>query len=293
MILGLSPRKAGRETSMDRHGNREETTMNIDARYDAWSAGRHYENYMGRWSRRIADRFLEWLEPAPELDWLELGCGTGALSSALLSRAAPKSVMVTDLSGNFLDHTQRLISDPRVTFEIADAQNLPFMDARFDGTVSGLTLNFVPDRHLAITEMQRVVRPGGTIAFFVWDYPGGGMGFIDAFWKAAASLDPAAEALDEARRFAFCTPDGLIDLCRSAGLTEIETSAIETQTEFPDFETFWLPFTLGAGPAPGYCSSLSEDGLLALKTALGKFVGVDGPITLPARAWAVKTRQPV
>ena len=267
--------------------------MNQDARYDAWSAGRHYENYMGRWSRRIADQFLKWLEPAPELDWLELGCGTGALSSALLSRAAPKSVVVTDLSSDFIEHTSRLISDPRVIFQIADAQKLPFEDACFDVAVSGLTLNFVLDKHLAISEMQRVVRPGGTIAFFVWDYPDGGMGLIDAFWKAATSLDPAASALDEARRFSFCTREGLIDLCRSAGLTEIETSAIETQTGFPDFETFWLPFTLGAGPAPGYCSSLSEDGLLALRNALGELVGTDGPITLPARAWALKVHQPV
>jgi SAM-dependent methyltransferase len=278
---------------MERDGGRQETTMNQDARYDAWSAGRHYENYMGRWSGPIADRFLEWLEPAPELDWLELGCGTGALSSSLLTRAAPKSIMITDLSSDFLDHTRQLISGSRVTFEIADAQKLPFENACFDVAVSGHTLNFVPDKHLAISEMRRVVRPGGTIAFFVWDYPGGGMGFIDSFWKAAASLDPAASALDEARRFSFCKPEELIDLCTSAGLTGIETSAIETQTEFPDYETFWRPFTLGAGPAPGYCSSLSEDGLLALKDALGELVGIDGPITLPARAWAVKVRQPV
>ncbi len=267
--------------------------MNIDARYDAWSAGRHYENYMGRWSRRIADQFLEWLDPDPELDWLELGCGTGALSSALLSRAAPKSVTITDLSRDFLDHTRGLITDSRATFEIADAQSLPFEDVCFDAAVSGLTLNFVPDRHLALSEMRRVVRPGGTIAFFVWDYPGGGMGFIDAFWKAAASLDPEASALDEARRFSFCTPGGLNELCEVAGLADIETSPIETETEFPDFESFWNPFTLGAGPAPGYCSNLTDQKLAALKTALGDLVGKDTPIRLPARAWAVRSRKPV
>lgn len=264
--------------------------MNMDARYDTWSAGQHYEHYMGRWSRRIADRFLEWLEPHPQLDWLELGCGTGALSSALLSGCAPKSVMITDLSSDFLDHTKGLISDPRAAFGIADAQSLPFEDASYDVVTSALTFNFVPDKQLALQEMRRVVRPGGTIAFFVWDYPGGGMGFIDAFWKAAASLDRAASELDEARRFVFCTPEGLIDLCQSAGLTDVETAAIETETEFPDFESFWRPFTLGAGPAPGYCSSLTRDGLAALKSALRELVGDDGPVRLPARAWAVRIR---
>lgn len=264
--------------------------MKSDAKYDAWSAGQNYEHYMGRWSRKIADQFLAWLAPDPQLDWLELGCGTGALSSSVLSRCSPRSIKITDFSEDFLEHTEGLISDSRARFEIADAQSLHFADASFDVVASALTLNFIPDKRAALSEMQRVLRPGGVIAFYVWDYPGGGMGFIDAFWKAAASLDPVASALDEALRFPFCTAEGLANLCVSAGMSGIETEIIEAEAEFPDFEALWRPFTLGTGPAPGYCSSLTADGQAALKTALGEIVGASRPIRMPARAFTVKAR---
>ena len=89
-----------------------------------------------------------------------------------------------------------------------------------DVVASALVLNFVPDRPKALAEMKRVVRPGGTIGFYVWDYPGGGVEFMRAFWTAATALDPAARELTEDRRFPFCTPDGLTDLVRGAGLTQ-------------------------------------------------------------------------
>lgn len=267
--------------------NKGDTIMGQIANYDTWSASAHYEHYMGRWSREIADQFLRWLDPRPQLDWLELGCGTGALSSATLRLCSPRSTMITDFSDDFLKHTEHQISDPRAKFEIADAQALPFPAAQFDVAVSGLTLNFIPDRALALTEMQRVTKPGGTIAFYVWDYPGGGMGFIDAFWSAVAEVTPAASDLDEASRFPFCTPDGLTALCKDAGLQDVQTTTLETETVFPDFEAFWHPFTLGTGPAPGYCSTLSEADLAALKHVLERTVGQEGPIRLPARAWAV------
>ena len=95
--------------------------------------------------------------------------------------------------------------------------------------------------------MQRVLRPGGLLGFYVWDYPGGEIGFIDAFWKAAADIDPRAAALDESRRFPFCTRPGLLALCRAAGLPAPVIEPIETQIMFRDFDSFWLPFTLGAG----------------------------------------------
>ncbi|PHP64577.1 SAM-dependent methyltransferase [Zhengella mangrovi] len=264
--------------------------MTSNAKYDAWSAGQNYEHYMGRWSRVIATQFVDWLSPEPQLDWLELGCGTGALTSAILSRCSPKTITITDFSRDFVEHTSGLISDSRAVFEIADAQSLRFPDATFDAVASALTLNFIADMALGLSQMRRVAKPGGVIAFYVWDYPGGGMGFIDAFWKAAVSIVPAASSLDEARRFPFCSEDGIKDLCDTAGLGDFAISAIETETEFADFEAFWRPFTLGAGPAPGFCRSLTDRKLAELKDTLGTMVGNEGPIRMPARAWAVQCR---
>ncbi|MCT8160516.1 class I SAM-dependent methyltransferase [Pseudoruegeria sp. SHC-113] len=260
--------------------------------HDAWSAGQSYEHYMGRWSRRIANRFMEWVDPAPGLAWCEIGCGTGALTQALIAHAAPRELLVVDPSADFLAHTEALNAGQGRRFEVADALSLPAGKGCNDWVVSGLVLNFVPDRAAALAEAFRVLRPGGCFGFYVWDYPSGGIGFIDAFWKAAAALDPAAKDLDEARRFSFCTPVDLKSLCVEAGFDDIKSRVIEVSTVFPNFEAFWHPFTLGAGPAPGYCASLQAEQRSALKDLLRERMGGEGPVSLPARAIALKAVKP-
>jgi SAM-dependent methyltransferase len=245
---------------------------------------------MGRWSRLIASKFLEWAAPPQDAAWLEIGCGTGALTSTILADCAPKSILAIDPSAGFIAHARSEIGDDRARFEVADASKLDLPDAAVDIVTSGLVVNFLPDRLAALIEMRRVLKPDGLLCFYVWDYPGGGIGFIDAFWKAATQVDKQAAALDEGGRFPFCTRDGLAALCAAAGFSGVAVEPIEIETSFPDFEAFWQPFTLGAGPAPGYCSSLSEDHRAALKTRLAETLGTEGVIRLPARAWAVKAQ---
>jgi SAM-dependent methyltransferase len=220
--------------------------------------------------------------------WLEIGCGTGALTAVLLAECNPKSVIAIDPSKDFIAYARSLVPDKRVRFEIADAQRLPLPDASIDVVASALVLNFIPDRIAALIEMKRVLKPKGLLSFYVWDYPGGGMGFIDAFWRAAGEIDPKARELDERKRFPFCTRDGLTALCGEAGLPSPIIAPLEIETQFPDFEAFWRPFTLGAGPAPGYCMNLPEDQRCRLKARLGDRLGTTGPIRLVGRAWAVK-----
>lgn len=264
--------------------------MTDSATHDAWNLGTSYDAYMGRWSRKIADKFLDWLNPADGLRWLDIGCGTGALSGTILSRHHPERVTGVEPSEGFVAHAQQSIDDKRARFHVGDATALPVEDDSCDAAVSALVLNFVPDKAKALAEMQRATRRGGTIAFYVWDYPGGGMGFIDAFWKTAAALDPAAADLDEANRFPFCSPEGLEKLMIAAGIDDAELTGLEVPTVFRDMEDFWQPFTLGAGPAPGYCMSLSEGKRQALREKLERDLprADDGSIPLSARAWAVK-----
>ena len=264
--------------------------MSENTKHDAWSAGESYDAYMGRWSRKMATQFLDWLKPAPSLDWLDVGCGTGALSSAVLNRCNPRSLVGIEQSAGFVATAQQNIDDKRAKFEVGDAQKLPLDDHSRDIVASALVLNFVPDIPKALSEMKRVVRPGGTVAFYVWDYPGGGMGFMRAFWNAAIALDPGAAGFAEGKRFPFCTSAGLTELASNAGLKSVEYTALKIPTVFTDFDDFWHPFTLGAGPAPGYCVSLPEEARESLRKKLCDDLPRqdNGTVALNARAWAIK-----
>lgn len=261
------------------------------ARHDGWQAGDRYEAYMGRWSRLVGPRFLDWLDAANDLDWLDVGCGTGALSAAILAHCSPRSLLAIDPSAGFVEAARATLAGPRVEVQVGEAQALPLGDACKDAIVSALVLNFVPDMHRALGEMKRVARPGATIAFYVWDYPGGGIELVHAFWVAAMTLDAAAVDLSEDRRFPSCTPDNLVASARSAGLARVECAAIEVPTVFRDFEDYWHPFTLGAGPAPGYCASLAPEARERLQERLRDRLPLseDGSIRLNARAWAVRS----
>jgi SAM-dependent methyltransferase len=264
--------------------------MTEASRHDAWQAGDRYEAYMGRWSRQLAPRFVDWLGVADGLDWLDVGCGTGALSAAIIARCNPKSLIGMDPSEGFIAAARTALPDPRAEFRVGDAQALALASASRDAVASALVLNFVSDRKKALAEMKRVARAGGTVGFYVWDYPGGGMELMRTFWTAATALDPAAADLAEDRRFPFCTADGLTGLMRDAGLTAVDCTAIEAPTVFRDFEDYWHPFTLGAGPAPGYCTSLDPAARERLKEKLQDSLPhrQDGSIVLGARAWALK-----
>jgi SAM-dependent methyltransferase len=285
-----------RKESVYRHGTRDSAKakgpMANTTRHDAWQAGDSYDQYMGRWSRQVAPNFLEWLDVPPGLEWLEVGCGTGALTAAVVAGCEPKSMVSIDPSAGFLANARVNVPDARVDFRVGDAQALPVEERSKDVIVSGLVLNFVADRPKALAEMKRVARTGATIGFYVWDYPGGGVEFMSAFWNAATTLDPNASDLTEDRRFPFCTPDGLRDLANRVGLISVDVTAIETPSVFKDFGDFWHPFTLGAGPAPGYCASLSPTAREQLKAKLSEMLPrqEDGSIHLRTRAWAIKTR---
>jgi SAM-dependent methyltransferase len=256
-----------------------------------WASGDFYEPYVGRWSRLVARDFITWLGGAGGRRWLDVGCGTGALSQTIVDRAAPAAVVGIDASAAFVSHAESHIADPCASFRVADAQALPFDPGAFDAAVSGLVLNFVPEPSRMVAEMRRVVRLGGTVALYLWDYAGE-MQLMRHFWDAAAALDPAAEPLDEGRRFPIARPEALAALFRDAGLAEVETRAIDVPTVFRDFDDYWTPFLGGTGPAPAYCMSLSDERRAALRERLRARLPArpDGNIHLVARAWAVRGR---
>ena len=264
--------------------------MSQAARHDVWASGDPYERYVGRWSRRVAPEFLAWLALPPGLAWLDVGCGTGALSQTILDIAAPKSVKGIDASSGFLEHAKANIKDPRASFAVGDARSLPVGDASADVAVSALVLNFVPEPLRMATDMARATRPGGTVAVYVWDYSGQ-MGMMRVFWSTATELDP--HAADEGPRFAICHPPALTDLLSKAGLGQVEVRPIDVPTVFRDFDDYWLPFLGGQGPGPAYVMSLDPERRNILRDRIRSKLPVeaDGSIRLTARAWAVRGRK--
>lgn len=256
---------------------------------DSWDSGRAYEQYVGRWSRKVAGPFLDWLRPSTQLVWADVGCGAGALSSAILAACAPRAVRGVDTSLEFLAQARRLVADSRVRFEAGDAVHLPWEAAAFDVAVSGLVLNFLPEPAAMVREMARVTRPGGTVALYVWDYADG-MQMLRIFWDAAAAVDPAAARLDEGARFPVCRPEPLRAVFESAALTAIDVRAIEVPSVFENFDDFWRPFLGKTGPAPAYLASLDEFSRQSVRRQLESKLATrrDGRIELTARAWAVK-----
>jgi SAM-dependent methyltransferase len=256
---------------------------------ESWSGADAYERYVGRWSRLVAHEFIRWLAVPEDRDWLDVGCGTGALSQTIFELQKPKSVKGIDRSEEHVKTAQHLVNYPNAEFETGDAQALPVDSGSLDVAVSGLVLNFVPQPEQMVSEMKRVVRKNGIVALYVWDYAAK-MQLMRHFWNAAAALDPAARDLDEGTRFPICDPKGLLQLFQDTGLAHSETRAIDISTHFKDFDDYWTPFLGGQGPAPGYTMSLSEERRAQLRERIYNSLpfAVDGSIPLVARAWAIK-----
>jgi SAM-dependent methyltransferase len=255
---------------------------------DMWEDGSPYEQYVGRWSRRVAPPFLSWLGVPAGRRWLDVGCGTGALCAAIIDHCSPAWVAGVEPSEGFLETARKNLLGQAALHQ-GSAAAIPLGDASVDVVVSGLVLNFVPDGHAALREMARVTGEGGVIGAYVWDYAGK-MELMRLFWDAAVELDPHAAELDEGVRFPLCRPEAIEKFFTGAGLGGVEVTPIDIPTPFADFDDYWRPFLGGQGPAPAYLMTLEESARARLRDRIRARIPAlaDGPISLTARTWAVR-----
>jgi len=260
---------------------------------DWFADGEAYEHYVGRWSRRVAHAFLEWLSLPAGLHWVDVGCGTGALAETILDRNDPSRVTGVEPSEGFLSMARDRIQDNRADFKSGDAMSLPLSDASADVSVSGLVLNFVLDKQVALQELCRVIKPGSTVALYVWDYAGE-MQLMRYFWNAVSELFPDGADHDEGKQFPICNPEPLADLFRATNLQAVDVRALDVPTVFVDFNDYWSPFLGGQGLAGSYCVALSKHDRERLRKHLENNLPVrsDGSIHLIARAWGVRGTLP-
>jgi ubiquinone/menaquinone biosynthesis C-methylase UbiE len=251
--------------------------------------GAAYERYMGNWSRRAGEVFLDWLAPRPGLRWIDIGCGNGAFTELLVERCAPTEVQGIDPSEAQLAFARARPASRVAEFRQGDAMALPFSLDRFDAAVMALVIFFVPDPAKGVAEMVRVVRPGGTVATYAWDILGGGFPLEPIRVEMRAmGLKPVQPPSVDASSM-----EALRNLWTGAGLDAVETREIAVQRTFADFDDFWTTSLMAPSMRPMIAEMASGDVEL-LKSRVRARLPADeaGRITCSARANALKGRVP-
>jgi SAM-dependent methyltransferase len=245
-----------------------------------------YDAFMGRYADRLAPLLIGFAGAQQGERVLDVGCGPGSLTEALGEFLGAEHVAAIDPSESFAAACAERV--PTADIQVGAAESLPWPADTFDAALAQLVVNFMADADAGVTEMRRVVRPGGTVASCTWDYSGG-MTMLRTFWDAALALDP--DTPDEARTMRYHDSQDLRELWLRAGLGAVETDALVVEASYRDFDEYWEPFTGGVGPAGAYCLSLDLDRRAVLREECRRRLGdPDGPFVLSAKAWAVKGR---
>jgi SAM-dependent methyltransferase len=251
-----------------------------------------YEQLMGRWSVRLAPLYTDFARLRDVGKILDVGCGTGALVKTIADSTREAEIVGVDPAQSFIDYARTRFSDSRITLQVGDAMALPFPAAHFDQALSLLVMMFVPQPERAASEMRRVTRPGGTVSACTWHRDE--LELTSIFWDEACKLDPGADA--RAQRPKHSNREGQLEaLWRSAGLVDVEETAIAMDLPFKSFNDFWEPHLRGVAPQGAYVASLSEERREAFRRALhNRILGgrQDGAFTLKAKALAVRGTVP-
>jgi SAM-dependent methyltransferase len=254
-----------------------------------WNNSDGYELYVGRWSRLLSVDFLSWLNPGQEMKWFEIGCGTGALTEAILRKYDPVHVLAMDKSKAYLDFARLKNKSGNVSFLESDLNAVDLADAEFDHITSGLVLNFIPQPEIALGKVMKNLKKGGRFSAFVWDYAGHYQP-MRHFWNVAKEVSSAADKYDAGEVYTLCRKEGLLNLATSLGLTDIEITDIERIALFRDFDNYWEPIVTAQGSVTEFIASSSNGEVESIRERLKQRLPIasNGEIKLVINALAVK-----
>jgi ubiquinone/menaquinone biosynthesis C-methylase UbiE len=249
-----------------------------------------YVRFIGTWGRAAGATFLDWLAPPAGAHWLDIGCGTGLFTELIFDMRSPATAVAIDAAAAQIEHARRKPVARRASFQVGDAQTLPFPDSSFDVVVSALAINFIPDRPRALSEMRRVARPDGVVAGYIWDIaeelsPSGP--FRLGLRDVVANL-PALPGTEESSFSA------LRSLFAHARLEDIATRTIDVTVSFPNFDDFWRAQTPSYSPMTKMVAAMTASERAKLANAVRAHVQLrqDGRVEYPARANAIKACVP-
>lgn len=245
------------------------------------AAVENYDRFMGRYATGLAPKFADAAGVRAGMRVLDVGCGPGALAVVLAERVGEHNVAAIDPAPHFAAACRARIPGAEVREGVAES--LPWDDGTFDAAMCSLVVAWMSDPDQGIAEMARVTKPGGTVAAAMWDIPGGGLQMLTHFWRAAREIDPGGVADDPPR--AGTREGDLVERFDRAGLRGVTGGTLETSVDYADFDSYFEPFTGGAGPATSaFYASLDDAGKATLRDTVRALLPV-GPFTLPARAW--------
>jgi SAM-dependent methyltransferase len=248
-----------------------------------------YEQFMGRWSARLAPLFIRFVGVGDGQRVLDVGCGTGSLSRSLLASSKETRVVGVDPTEDYVTFARQRVPDSRAVFQVAAAESLPFPDESFDAAMALLVVQDMDDPGRAVREMARATRRGGPVAACLWDFRDG-MPMFSLFWQAAEAVAPEATARYRAQPANRLGLQALAELWAGGGLSDVRTTSLELTQEFGSFEDFWLPYLAGATPTCEFAVAVNRETRGELADTLRRIipaVRTDGSFSFTARALAV------
>jgi ubiquinone/menaquinone biosynthesis C-methylase UbiE len=198
---------------------------------------------------------------------LDVASGPGILAAAALPRVSPGGrVVASDLAEAMLVESHRL--HPGILHAVADGERLPFSAGCFDRVLCGLGLMFFPDEALALSEMRRVVKPGGRVAVSVWA-DAAQVPLVECALGCMRRLLPAPKVA-RLSVFRLGDPELLSALLDAAGFNGVKVEPCELVCSFNTAEDYWQAFLDLAGGAAGSLSRLPPDTQAQLRSGVAQ-----------------------
>jgi SAM-dependent methyltransferase len=240
-----------------------------------WDSDAAYDQFMGRFSRRLAPLFADFAGVEAGDRALDVGAGTGALTEELVRRGAVTAAV--DPSPAFAASLRRRFPDLNV--REAPAESLPWDSGSFDVALAQLVVAFMDDAHAGVNEMARVA--GSNLAVCMWDFDG---------QELLATVNRVRDRLGSTTTEpgAYRTGPALAELLGAGS----EVEALDVEADYDDFDDFWSALLGGVGPHGVWAASLEGEEREKARTELLRELGEpEGSFTLKGRAWAARLRR--